>query len=129
MADLNCVRTSSGFVYAAFLVDVYSRMILLGSQTWTSLRVESTLDALEMALRRRQKEDITGLVHHSDRGVRYLSIRYTERPAEAGAVTSVGSRGDAYDNEVAESINGLYKAELNRKRGPRGPWTTWSVGP
>ncbi len=117
VADLTYVRTWSGFVYAAFVIDAYSRMIL-GWQTSTSLRADLALDALEMALWRRQKQDITGLVHHSDRGVQYLSIRYTERLAEAGAVTSVGSRGDAYDNALAETINGLYKTELIRKRGP-----------
>ena len=74
-----------------------------------------------MALWRREAENLEGLIHHSDRGVQYLSIRYTERLSEAGAVTSVGSRGDAYDNAVAETINGLYKTELIRKRGP---WKT-----
>jgi putative transposase len=117
VADLTYVRTWSGFVYAAFVIDAYSRMIL-GWQTSTSLRTDLALDALEMALWRRQKQDVTGLVHHSDRGVQYLSIRYTERLSEAGAVTSVGSRGDAYDNALAETINGLYKTELIRRKGP-----------
>jgi putative transposase len=119
VADLTYVRTWSGFVYAAFVVDAYSRMIL-GWQTSTSLRTDLALDALEMALWRRG-DDVEGLVHHSDRGVQYLSIRYTERLSEAGAVTSVGSRGDAYDNALAETINGLYKTEVIRKRGP---WKT-----
>jgi putative transposase len=117
VADLTYVRTWSGFVYAAFVIDAYSRMIL-GWQTSTSLRTDLALDALEMALWRRQHRDLDGLVHHSDRGVQYLSIRYTERLSEAGAVTSVGSRGDAYDNALAETINGLYKTELIRKQGP-----------
>jgi putative transposase len=120
VADLTYVRTWAGMTYAAFVIDAYSRMIL-GWQTSTSLRADLALDALEMALWRRQKEKLEGLVHHSDRGVQYLSIRYTERLAEAGAVTSVGSRGDSYDNALAESIIGLYKTELIRKRGP---WKT-----
>ncbi len=119
VADLTYVRTWSGFVYAAFIIDAYSRMIL-GWQVSGSLRTDLALDALEMALWRRG-DDVDGVVHHSDRGVQYLSIRYTERLVEAGAVTSVGSRGDAYDNALAETINGLYKAELIRKHGP---WKT-----
>ena len=119
VADLTYVRTWSGFVYAAFVIDAYSRMIL-GWQVSGSLRTDLALDALEMALWRRG-DDVGGVVHHSDRGVQYLSIRYTERLAEAGAVTSVGSKGDAFDNALAETINGLYKAELIRKRGP---WKT-----
>ncbi len=88
------------------------------ADTSTSLRADLALDALEMALWRREKENLDGLVHHSDRGIQYLSIRYTERLAEAGAVTSVGSRGDSYDNALAETIIGLFKTELIRKRGP-----------
>lgn len=117
VADLTYVRTWAGMTYAAFVMDAYSRMIL-GWQTSTSLRADLALDALEMALWRREKENLDGLIHHSDRGVQYLSIRYTERLAEAGAVTSVGSRGDSYDNALAETIIGLYKTELIRKRGP-----------
>ena len=120
VADLTYVRTWSGFVYAAFVVDAYSRMIL-GWQVSASLRTDLALDALEMALWRREAENLEGLVHHSDRGVQYLSIRYTERLCGAGAVTSVGSRGDAYDNALAETINGLYKTEVIKKRGP---WKT-----
>ncbi len=120
VADLTYVRTWSGFVYAAFVVDAYSRMIL-GWQVSASLRTDLALDALEMALWRREAENLEGLVHHSDRGVQYLSIRYTERLSGAGAVTSVGSRGDAYDNALAETINGLYKTEVIKKRGP---WKT-----
>jgi putative transposase len=120
VADLTYIRTWSGFVYAAFVVDAYSRMIV-GWQVSASLRTDLALDALEMALWRREAENLEGLVHHSDRGGQYLSIRYTERLAEAGAEISVGSRGDAYDNALAETINGLYKTELIRKCGP---WKT-----
>lgn len=117
MADLTYVRTWSGRTYAAFVMDAFSRRIL-GWQTSTTLRTDLALDALEMALWTRREKDVTSVVHHSDRGVQYLSIRYTERLAEAGVVTSVGSRGDSYDNALAESIIGLYKTELIRKRGP-----------
>jgi putative transposase len=116
VADLTYVRTWSGFVYASFVIDVYSRFIV-GWQTSRSLRTDLAIDALEMAIWRRQ-EDLQGLVHHSDRGSQYLSIRYTERLAEAGAVTSVGSKGDSYDNALAETMIGLYKTELIRRRGP-----------
>jgi putative transposase len=117
VADLTYVRTWAGMTYAAFVMDAYSRRIL-GWQTSTTLRTDLALDALEMALWTRRKEDVRSVVHHSDRGVQYLSIRYTERLAEAGAVTSVGSRGDSYDNALAETIIGLYKTELIRKQGP-----------
>jgi len=117
VADLTYVRTWAGMVYSAFVMDAFSRRIL-GWQTSTTLRTDLALDALEMALWTRRKEDLSGVIHHSDRGVQYLSIRYTERLAEAGAVTSVGSRGDSYDNALAETIIGLYKTELIRKRGP-----------
>jgi len=117
VADLTYIRTWSGMTYAAFVMDAFSRRIL-GWQTSTTLRTDLALDALEMALWTRRKEDVTSVIHHSDRGVQYRSIRYTERLAEAGAVTSVGSRGDSYDNALAESIIGLYKTELIRKRGP-----------
>jgi len=115
VADLTYVATWSGFVYVAFIIDAYSRFIV-GWQASRSLRTDLALDALEMAIWRRR--DLDGLVHHSDRGSQYLSIRYTERLAEAGAVTSVGSRGDSYDNALAETIIGLYKTELVRRRGP-----------
>ena len=119
VADLTYVRTWSGFVYVAFITDVYSRMIV-GWQASRSLRTDLALDALEQALWSRQRagRDLTDLVHHSDRGVQYLAIRYTERLAEDGVVNSVGSRGDSYDNALAESINGLYKTELVRNKGP-----------
>jgi putative transposase len=110
------VVTWSGFVYVALVIDAFSRY-LVGWQASRSLRTDLALDALEMAIWRRQAQ-LDGLVHHSDRGSQYLSIRYTERLARAGAVTSVGSRGDSYDNALAETIIGLYKTELVRQRGP-----------
>ncbi len=119
VADLTYVRTWSGFVYVAFVTDVYSRMIV-GWQASRSLRTDLALDALEQAIwsRHRAGHNLDGLVHHSDRGVQYLAIRYTERLAANGVVNSVGSRGDSYDNALAESINGLYKTELVRNKGP-----------
>jgi putative transposase len=115
VADLTYVATWNGFVYVAFVVDVFSRMIV-GWRASSSLRSDLALDALEQALHARP--DVDGLVHHSDRGVQYLSIRYTERLAEAGIELSVGSVGDAYDNALAESVNALYKTEVIRRRGP-----------
>ena len=119
VADLTYVRTWSGFVYVSFITDVYSRMIV-GWQASRSLRSDLALDALEQAIwaRSRNGKRLPELVHHSDRGVQYLSIRYTERLAETGAVNSVGSKGDSYDNALAETMNGLYKAELVRNQGP-----------
>jgi putative transposase len=117
VADLTYVKTHSGWVYVAFVIDVFSRYVV-GWQASRSLRTDLALDALEMAIWARRGERLDGLIHHSDRGVQYLAIRYTERLADAGAVTSVGSRGDSYDNALAESFHGLYKAELIHKRGP-----------
>jgi putative transposase len=117
VADLTYVKTHGGWVYVAFVVDVCSRYVV-GWQSSRSLRTDLALDALEMALWRRRAASLRGLVHHSDRGVQYLAIRYTERLAEAGAVASVGSKGDSYDNALAESFNGLYKTELIRRQGP-----------
>ncbi len=117
VADLTYVKTHSGWVYVAFVVDVCSRFVV-GWQASRSLRTDLALDALEMALWRRRAVLLKGLIHHSDRGSQYLAIRYTERLAEAGAVPSVGSRGDSYDNALAESFNGLYKTELIRHCGP-----------
>ena len=117
VADLSYVATWSGFAYVAFVIDVFSRFIV-GWRASTSLRTDLVLDALEMALWARWRESLPELVHHSDRGSQYLSIRYTERLEEAGAASSVGSRGDAYDNALAETIIGLYKTELIRNRGP-----------
>jgi putative transposase len=117
VADLTYVKTHSGWVYVAFVMDACSRFVV-GWQASRSLRTDLALDALEMALWTRRAVPLTGLIHHSDRGVQYLAIRYTERLAEAGVVPSVGSRGDSYDNALAESFNGLYKTELIRHRGP-----------
>jgi transposase InsO family protein len=116
VADITYVATWNGFVYVAFVTDVFSRRIV-GWRVSRSLRSDLALDALEMALWARGK-NADGLVHHSDRGSQYLSIRYSERLAEAGAVASVGSKGDSYDNALAETINGLYKTEVIRRRGP-----------
>jgi transposase InsO family protein len=115
VADLTYVSTWSGFVYVAFVIDVYSRMIV-GWRVARSLRTDLALDALEQALHARPTRE--RLVHHSDRGVQYLSIRYTERLAEAGIESSVGSVGDSYDNALAETINGLYKTEVIWRGGP-----------
>jgi putative transposase len=114
LADITYVWTVSGFCYTAFIVDAFSRRIV-GWRVAASLRAELALDALEMAIWARGA-DLAGLVHHSDRGVQYLAIRYTERLADAGAVNSVGSKGDSYDNALAESVNALYKAELIRRQ-------------
>jgi putative transposase len=113
---------SGGFAYLAFVIDAFSRMIT-GWKAAGHMRAELALDALEMAIsaRLRSGQQVTGVIHHSDRGGQYLAIRYTSRLAEAGAVTSVGSKGDSYDNALAESIIGLYKAELIYRRGP---WKT-----
>jgi transposase InsO family protein len=115
VADLTYVATWRGFVYVAFVIDVFSRMIV-GWRVSNSLRTDLALDALEQALHARPDTD--QLVHHSDRGGQYLSIRYTERLAEAGIEPSVGSVGDSYDNALAETVIGLYKTEVIRKRGP-----------
>ena len=118
VADLTYVWTRAGFCYTAFIIDAFSRRIV-GWRVSSSLRTDLALDALEMAIWSRGGRDLSGLVHHSDRGVQYLSIRYTERLAEAEVVSSVGSKGDSFDNALAETVNGLYKAELIR---PRRPW-------
>jgi putative transposase len=115
VADLTYVATWAGFVYVSFVIDVFSRAIV-GWRVSTSLRSDLALDALEQALHARR--DTEGLVHHSDRGVQYLSIRYTERLADAGIERSVGSVGDSYDNALAESVIGLFKTEVIRRRGP-----------
>ena len=100
VADLTYVKTHSGWVYVAFIVDVFSRMVV-GWQISTSLRSYLAIDALEMAIHSRQHRDLSQVIHHSDRGVQYLSIRYTERLGDADIVASVGSRGDSYDNALA----------------------------
>jgi transposase InsO family protein len=119
VADLTYVATWAGFVYVAFVIDVFSRSIV-GWRVSRSLRSDLALDALEQALHARPGAE--GLVHHSDRGVQYLSIRYTERLAEAGIERSVGSVGDSYDNALAETVIGLFKTEVIWRRGP---WRTF----
>jgi len=115
VADLTYVATWRGFVYVAFVIDVFARRIV-GWRVSSSLRTDLALDALEQAICSRAATE--GLVHHSDRGGQYLSIRYTERLAEAGMEPSVGSVGDSYDNALAESVIGLFKTEVVRRRGP-----------
>ncbi|ABX19389.1 IS401 transposase [Burkholderia multivorans ATCC 17616] len=116
VSDFTYVSTWQGWLYVAFVIDVYARRIV-GWRVSSTMRTDFVLDALEQALYDRQPASDT-LVHHSDRGSQYLSIRYTERLAEAGIEPSVGSRGDSYDNALAETINGLYKAELIHRRAP-----------
>lgn len=122
VVDFTYVATWSGFVYVAFCVDVFARVIT-GWRVSRSMTTDLVLDALEMGIwqRQRQGHDVQGLVHHSDAGSQYTSIRYTERLAEAGAKPSIGSVGDSYDNAMAESIIGLFKTEVIRRRGP---WRT-----
>lgn len=115
VADITFVTTWTGFVYVAFIIDVFARFIV-GWRVSRSLQTDLVLDALEQALWSRQ--DVKGLIHHSDRGGQYLSIRYTEHLIEANIEASVGSVGDSYENAMAESINGLYKTEVIRRRGP-----------
>ena len=115
VADFTYVATWSGFVYAAFVIDVFARRII-GWRVATSMRTDLVLDALEQALWSRV--DVRGVVHHSDRGSQYLSIKYSERLTEAGVEPSVGSVGDSYDNALAETIIGLFKTEVIHHRGP-----------
>lgn len=119
VADITYVKTHSGWVYLAFIVDVFSRMVV-GWQASKSLRSDLAIDALEMAIWNRQRAgaDLSGLIHHSDRGVQYLSIRYTDRLDANEIVASIGSKGDSFDNALAESFNGLYKWELIYRQGP-----------
>jgi putative transposase len=117
VADLTYVATWRGFAYVAFVIDVFARRIV-GWRVSSSLRSDLALDALEQALYDRQRDGTERLIHHSDRGVQYLSIRYTERLAEAGIEPSVGSTGDSYDNALAESVIGLYKTEEVYRCGP-----------
>ncbi len=120
VADFTYVSTWQGFVYVAFVVDVFARCIV-GWRVSASMQTDFVLDALEQALYARQPWRHGTLTHHSDRGSQYVSIRYSERLAEAGIEPSVGSTGDSYDNALAETINGLYKAEVIHRRGP---WKT-----
>jgi len=117
LSDFTYVATWQGFVYVAFIIDAYARRIV-GWRVSRTAHAGFVLDALEQALADRRPVQGGGLVHHSDRGVQYVSIRYTERLVEAGIEPSVGSVGDSYDNALAESINGLYKTEVIRRRGP-----------
>lgn len=121
VADITYVATWVGFVYVAFVMDLYSRRIV-GWRVSTSLRTDLALDALEQGIWTRKQEgrDLTCLTHHSDKGSQYLSIRYTERLAEAGIEASVGSTGDSYDNAAAEALNKLYKKEVIWRQGK---WT------
>jgi putative transposase len=117
VSDFTYVSTWTGMVYVAFVIDVYARFIV-GWRVSRTAHAGFVLDALEQALHDRKPVGKGGLVHHSDRGSQYLSIKYTERLAEAGIEPSVGSVGDSYDNALAETINGLYKAEVIHRRGP-----------
>jgi transposase InsO family protein len=120
VSDFTYVSTWQGWLYVAFVIDVFARRIV-GWRVSDSMRTDFVLDALEQALYARQPDRDDALIHHSDRGSQYVSIRYSERLAEAGIEPSVGSRGDSYDNALAETINGLYKAELIHRRAP---WKT-----
>jgi transposase InsO family protein len=120
VSDFTYVATWAGFVYVAFVIDTFARRIV-GWRASRTAHAGFVLDALEQALCERRPVHGDGLIHHSDRGVQYVSIKYTERLAEAGIETSVGSVGDSYDNALAETINGLYKAEVIHRRGP---WRT-----
>ena len=120
VSDFTYVSTWQGWLYVAFVIDVYARRIV-GWRVSSSMRADFVLDALEQALYDRQPERDGTLIHHSDRGSQYVGIRYSERLAEAGIEPSVGSKGDSYDNALAETINGLYKAELIHRRAP---WKT-----
>ena len=120
VSDFTYVATWHGFVYVAFVIDVFARRIV-GWRVSSSLRTDFVLDALEQAIYARCDHTVGDLVHHSDRGSQYLSMRYTERLADAGIEPSVGSRGDSFDNALAESVIGLFKAEVIRRKGP---WRT-----
>jgi transposase InsO family protein len=115
VSDFTYVLTQQGWQYVAFVIDVFARRIV-GWRVSSSMRTDFVLDALEQALYARQPERDSSLVHHSDRGSQYVSVRYSERLAEAGIEPSVGSKGDSYDNALAETINGLYKAEVIHRR-------------
>ena len=117
VADFTYVATWRGFVYVAFVIDVFARRIV-GWRVSVSLATDFVLDALEQAIYDRRGADVEDLVHHSDRGTQYLSMRYTDRLTEAGIEPSVGSRGDSYDNALAESIIGLFKTEVIQRKGP-----------
>ena len=120
VSDFTYVSTWQGWLYVAFVIDVFARRIV-GWRVSTRMTTDFVLDALEQALYARQPDPEDTLIHHSDRGSQYVSIRYSERLGEAGIAPSVGSKGDSYDNALAETVNGLYKAELIHRRGP---WKT-----
>jgi putative transposase len=123
VADFTYVSTWSGWVYVAFVIDAYARRIV-GWRTATIMSTALVLDAIDHAIWTRQREgihDLTGLIHHNDRGSQYTSVAFTDRLRDAGIDASIGTTGDSYDNALAESINGLYKTELIK---PRGPWRT-----
>jgi putative transposase len=117
VADFTYVATWRGFVYVAFVIDVFARRVV-GWRVSSSLATDFVLDALEQAIYNRCGPTTTGLIHHSDRGTQYLSMRYTDRLVEAAIAPSVGSRGDSYDNALAESIIGLFKTEVIQRKGP-----------
>jgi transposase InsO family protein len=117
VSDFTYVATWAGFVYVAFVIDVFARYIV-GWRVSRTAHASFVLDALEQAIHARCPSEASQLVHHSDRGSQYVAIRYTERLAEAGIEPSVGSVGDSYDNALAETINGLFKAEVIHRRGP-----------
>ncbi len=117
LSDFTYVATWQGFVYVAFVIDAFARRIV-GWRASRTAHAGFVLDALDQALHNRRPVKRGGLIHHSDRGVQYVSIKYSERLAEAGIEPSVGSVGDSYDNALAETINGLYKAEVIHRRGP-----------
>ncbi len=127
-SDFTYVATWKGFVYVAFVIDAYARKIV-GWRVSTSPHAGFVLDALEQAVHERRPTKGMGLVHHSDRGSQYLSIKYTERLADAGSEPSVGSVGDSYDNALAETINGLFKAEVIHRRGPWRSLMPWNMQP
>lgn len=120
VSDFTYVSTWQGWLYVAFVIDVFARRIV-GWRVSSSMHTDFVLDALEQALYDRQPQRDSSLIHHSDRGSQYVSIRYSERLAQAGIEPSVGSKGDSYDNALAETINGLYKAEMIHRRAP---WRT-----
>ena len=120
VSDFTYVATWSGFVYVAFVIDVLARR-MVGWRVSASMRTDFVLDALEQAIYARRDDALTGFVHHSDAGSQYLSIRYTDRLVDAGIAPSVGSQGDAYDHALAESVIGLFKTEVIRRKGP---WRT-----
>ena len=123
VSDFTYVSTWQGWVYVAFVIDVFARSIV-GWRVSRTMQTAFVLDALEQALYERQPGKDGSLIHHSDRGSQYVSIRYSQRLAEAGVEPSVGSKGDSYDNALAETINGLYKVEMIHRRGP---WKTQEV--